>query len=384
MVTTCSNAATDVLLTEDLVRREIEDRIVELIPPDHRQGLTKDVSVAAKPGSSSFSSFHIKAEVTIPDARTLQILPLPPYPDVGVGIDATVKVDGRIAFTMNRGLLNIDVPLTDLDVKLDLEGPDDLWKLSPAVHSYINNAEHQIVILLGSTDAVTGRFQTLIDQLFTGQREFRGVEYRFWSMRMINNHPDNSRYDFLELFACKYPRPWSARLNFVSLTITDDLASGRAPDSSGNISARVWFFLQGKSTTGKPAGGTTAEWRVPRAGQSSVPLNASGQSEAVSLAQVGANFDVGMLDALTIFVTVHDIDRDLVWCAPTPLPGQPTPKPPCPAPPARYLEKSYDLAERFGNGTHSERSVVVAGESFEVVYRIDLSCPTCGSRPPPD
>jgi hypothetical protein len=149
--------------------------------------------------------------------------------------------------------------------------------------------------------------------------------------------------------------------------------------NSENRSVNVWFFLKGEIT-----GEAGTEFRFPRVGELSVPLDADGQSGVVSLAGVGGmNFEVGMLDELSILVIGHDIDRDQVWCVPRPGPGQPPPKPPCPAPPARSMMKSYDLGQRFGNGTHSERSVVVADESFAVVFRVDLRCPRCAQPSPP-
>jgi len=44
-----------------------------------------------------------------------------------------------------------------------------------------------------------------------------------------------------------------------------------------------------------------------------------------------------------------------------------------------YMAKSYDLGEQFENGAHLERSVAVADQSFEVVFRVDLACPQCAS-----
>jgi hypothetical protein len=370
LATTCADTVS--LFSEDAIRRLIEERIDQIIPVDNREGLTKGVSVGVEPAKSSL---HVHAQIHVPDVKTVPIwvLALPPYPDAGIGIDADITVDMRIGLSTPRGLLDVEVPLTELDADIDLEGPDELYKLSPAVHIALDEARQRILIIL-SSGVVQNLVNSKLDQLF--HLRFGDTEYRYFSITMRNRYPDNSQQDYAEFIACKYPRPWTARLTWMSLSLNDNLVLSRTADVNGNRSANVSFFFDGQST-GKPR----TSWRVPQTGTSVLPLNASGQGGEVSLATLKSqDFALGMLDELKILVTGHDIDRDGDWCAPGS--GQPPSKPTCPTPPARHVARAYDLGQRFGSGTHSERSNEVGGESFQVTYRVALVCPQCASARP--
>jgi len=372
LVTTCAN--TSLLFSEDAIRGQIEDQIQNVIPGGNREGLTKTISIGFEPATSSL---HAHAEIHIPDMQTVPIwvFALPPYPDAGIGIDANVTVDMRISFSTPRGLLDVEVPLTDLNVNIDLEGPDELYKLSPAVHIAINAAQQNLTIRL-SSGLVQNLVNTLLDRFF---RRFLGeAEYRYFSVALRNTHPDNSQQDYAEFIACKYPRLWTARLTWVNLRLTDNLVTLRTPDTSGNRSTDVSFFF-GAQSTGK----ARAAWRLPQRGTSSLQLDASGQSGAVSLATLETkDFALGMLDQLSVLVTGHDDERDGDWCAPGS--GQPPSKPTCPAAPTRHVARAYDLGQRFGSGTHSERSNEVGEESFQVTYRVALICSQCASSHSPN
>jgi hypothetical protein len=371
--TTCTDAFTELGLTEDKIREQIEKGIDDFVPLQFREGLTKTISVAAEPATSSL---HIRAEIGIQDVFSFPAwtIGVTPYPDARVTIGATVHVDMRIVLTIPRGILDVAMPLTDLNIDVDITGPDELYKFSPKGHALIENGKHQILMALFS-GTVQERFKSKVDNAFNSF--FGTVDHRYWVIMMQNDYPDNSKVDGVVLRACRYPKPWTTNLSLQSITVRDDLAVIRIPGNNGNVSANIWFFLEAQST-----GGERLTARFPQTGTASVPLDGSGRSAPLRLTPVeNMSFHLGVLDELSILAVGHDLDRDEVWCAPRPMPGQPTPKPPCPKPPARAMSKSYDLAQRFGNGNHSEPSATVGSESFEVAYRIGLTCAECAPSP---